>query len=168
MLTKFCSKPLMTFTCYQCRIIMPKLSPLPSYLGWGNLRLWTRLLWSGFSSPYVYVNISTFAPAYPPMDEVVHNHLNLVPDEIGCKQYLKLFLSSLFTLAHHQAQELFPGHKIGSYTWMVMVFYDFFANPLYRNGFYEIVVTKAQNSPYIKVWEYFEKLKNYLEGCCSK
>jgi hypothetical protein len=51
---------------------------------------------------------------------------------------------------------------------MAMVFHDFFANPLYRNDFYESVVANARNGPYIKVWESFEKLKNYLEGLCSE
>jgi hypothetical protein len=102
---------------------------------------------------------------------VVRNHLDLAPgtpDEIGCKQYLKSFLSSLFALAHLQAQVLFPGHKRVSYMHMATVFRDFFANPLFRNGFYERVVANARNGPYIKVWESFKKLKKYLEGRCSK
>jgi hypothetical protein len=49
---------------------------------------------------------------------------------------------------------------------MAMAFYDFFANPLLRSGFYESVVANAQNRPYIKVWDSFNKLKNYLKQHC--
>jgi hypothetical protein len=87
---------------------------------------------------------------------------------MGCKQYLRSFLSSLFASAHLQAQGLFPGRKKVSYARMAMVFYDFFANPSHRNDFYENVVTNARKGPYIPLWDSFKELKNYLEGRCSK
>ena len=113
----------------------------------------------------------TFAPAYPPTDKVVRDHLDLAPgttDEMGCKQYLRSFLSSLFASAHLQAQGLFPGRKKVSYACMAMVFYDFFANLSHTNDFYENVVTNARKGPYIPLWDFFKELKNYLEGRCSK
>ena len=116
---------------------------------------------------------NTFAPAYPPTDEVVRDHLDLAPstaDERRCKLYLKSFLSSLFASVHIKAQELFSRPGKVSYTSMAMAFYDFFVNPSDRMNFYESVVANAQNGSHIDidVWESFRQLRNYLKGHCSK
>jgi hypothetical protein len=116
-------------------------------------------------------NSITFAPAYPPTDKVVRNHLDLAPgttDEAGCKQYIRSFLSSLFTSALGQAEQLLPLRKKVSYADMAKIFYDFFANPSQRDGFYENVVVNARKGPYIDVWESFKNLKDKLKRRCSK
>jgi hypothetical protein len=50
---------------------------------------------------------------------------------------------------------------------MAKVFYDFFARPSLRKGFYEGVVKDAKKGPRVKVWESFKKLEDSLKQRCS-
>ncbi|KAM6501351.1 hypothetical protein JOM56_004365 [Amanita muscaria] len=112
--------------------------------------------------------------AYPPTDRVVHDHLlhAVGTKHVGkCKQYFRSFLSALFTLAHLQAQKLFPGDKKVSYESMVTTFRGFFAEPLQRIEFYEAVVQKAQESPdttRTSVWNSLKELTDGLKDRCVK
>jgi len=113
----------------------------------------------------------TFAPAYPPTDQVVRDHLMSAPattKEVGTKQYFRSFLSSLFETARLQVVRLFPNNKLYDYAYMVKAFYDLFADPSQRNCFYESVISNAKKGPYINVWTSFDNFKSSLMRHCLK
>lgn len=114
----------------------------------------------------------TFAPAYPPTDKVVCDHLTFAPattKEGKCKQYLREFLSSLFATARLQVDRLFPPNNgLYDYAYMVKAFYDLFADPSQRNVFYENVIVNAKKGPYINVWASLDNLQGSLVKLCSK
>lgn len=113
---------------------------------------------------------TVFALAYPPADSAVWIHLIQAPcttDVVGCRLYIRSFLSSLFASACLQVENLLPPNKKVTYAHMAKVFYDFFARPSLRMGFYEGVVKNAQKGPCVKVWESFKRLEDSLKQRCS-
>ena len=98
------------------------------------------------------------------------NHLSCAPcttDAYKCKAYLRAFLSSLFATARLQAESLLPPGEKVSYAYIAKAFYDFFASPSQRNGFYERVVADAKKGPSANVWDSFKNLENSLKRRCS-
>ena len=110
-----------------------------------------------------------FALAYPLTDEAVRNYFQISPSaasEAKCKKHLRSFLSSLFTSAHHLAEQLFPATKY-KYKDLVGAFYKFFADPLQRKSFYEVVVKNAPSGLDEDPWKAFKCLHKYLKDHCA-
>jgi hypothetical protein len=111
-----------------------------------------------------------FAPAYPPADGVVRDHLLLAPgtaNEADCKAYLRSFLSALFTSALRLLSQFSPPGETMTYINMAKAFYDFFADPPQRDRFYGEVVAHARTGRYTEVWATFMKLEVSLKQRCS-
>ena len=115
-------------------------------------------------------NSSTYAPAYPLSDKKVREYFDLAPSTSGearCKQHLRAFLSSLFTLALDLFKKLLPGNNKVSYAKIVEVIYKFFANTSNRDEFYEDVVKNAREGPYIELGNSFNTFSRGLMDRCS-
>jgi hypothetical protein len=80
--------------------------------------------------------------------------------------HLRSFLLSLFIVAHCRVQLWCPSSAVVSYKCMARKFYDFLADPMLRNEFYNEVVADAQKHPSTAVWSFFMTLKNGLKECC--
>ena len=105
--------------------------------------------------------------AYPVTDVAVYKHLLGAPSteiEKECKEYIVLFLCSLFTSACQLAECFWPGSSMTSYSCMAKMFYDFFSDTLQRNDFYDGVIKNIQSKD---VWKSFKMLYDGLKNHCS-